>query len=155
MYCSKPNFKLDPSLCLLVSIQGRRALCHLESYLLDIAETLERNCASSPTSFVYLFVTAKSCPGNVYISFRPFHLVNPVPTAYVDTNLVGTGRISRAAIVGQQGGVWAASPGYTVRTTSLCEAGINIVASCSYPLLSRMLLSMPSSPRTPLTLMWD
>lgn len=34
--------------------------------------------------------------------------------AYVDTNLVGSGKISRAAILGQQGGVWAASPGYNV-----------------------------------------
>jgi profilin len=29
--------------------------------------------------------------------------------------LVGTGAISKAAILGQQGGVWAASPGYNVR----------------------------------------
>ncbi|CAK5276704.1 unnamed protein product [Mycena citricolor] len=31
---------------------------------------------------------------------------------YVDTNLVGSGKISKAAIVGQQGGVWATSPGF-------------------------------------------
>ena len=31
---------------------------------------------------------------------------------YVDTNLVGSGRISRAAIMGAQGGMWAASAGY-------------------------------------------
>merc|ERR1711939_232698 len=31
---------------------------------------------------------------------------------YVDTNLVGTGKIARAAILGQQGGVWATSAGY-------------------------------------------
>ncbi|KAJ7312926.1 profilin [Mycena albidolilacea] len=36
--------------------------------------------------------------------------------AYVDTNLVGTGTISKAAILGQQGGVWAASPGYNLST---------------------------------------
>jgi len=35
--------------------------------------------------------------------------------AYVDTNLVGSGKVSRAAILGQQGGVWAASSGYSVR----------------------------------------
>ncbi|KAK0188519.1 profilin [Armillaria mellea] len=35
---------------------------------------------------------------------------------YVDTNLVGSGRISRAAIIGQQGGVWAASAGYNLST---------------------------------------
>ncbi|KZT55625.1 Profilin/allergen [Calocera cornea HHB12733] len=32
--------------------------------------------------------------------------------AYVDDHLVGTGKISRAAIIGLQGGVWAASPGF-------------------------------------------
>ncbi|KAL1671609.1 profilin [Schizophyllum commune] len=32
--------------------------------------------------------------------------------AYVDTNLVSTGKISRAAILGLQGGVWAKSAGY-------------------------------------------
>ena len=31
--------------------------------------------------------------------------------AYVDTNLVGSGKIARAAIVGLAGGVWATSPG--------------------------------------------
>ncbi|PBK99871.1 profilin [Armillaria gallica] len=35
---------------------------------------------------------------------------------YVDTNLVGSGRISKAAIIGQQGGVWAASAGYNLST---------------------------------------
>ncbi|RPD65417.1 profilin [Lentinus tigrinus ALCF2SS1-7] len=34
--------------------------------------------------------------------------------AYVDTNLLGTGKISKAAIVGLAGGVWASSPGYTL-----------------------------------------
>ena len=34
--------------------------------------------------------------------------------AYVDTNLIGTGKISRAAILGQQGGVWASSAGYSL-----------------------------------------
>ncbi|KAJ6482525.1 profilin [Mycena sanguinolenta] len=32
--------------------------------------------------------------------------------AYVDTNLVGSGKVTKAAILGKQGGVWAASPGY-------------------------------------------
>ncbi|KIK45745.1 hypothetical protein CY34DRAFT_494267 [Suillus luteus UH-Slu-Lm8-n1] len=30
--------------------------------------------------------------------------------AYVDTNLVGTGRVAQAAILGKAGGVWAKSP---------------------------------------------
>ncbi|KAI6121779.1 profilin, partial [Pisolithus croceorrhizus] len=34
--------------------------------------------------------------------------------AYVDNNLVGTGKVSKAAIIGQAGGVWAASPGYNL-----------------------------------------
>ncbi|GAA5958405.1 hypothetical protein JCM21900_002184 [Sporobolomyces salmonicolor] len=33
---------------------------------------------------------------------------------YVDSNLLGTGKISRAAILGQQGGVWATSAGYNL-----------------------------------------
>lgn len=36
-------------------------------------------------------------------------------TAYVDTNLVGSGKVSKAAILGQQGGIWAQSAGYNVR----------------------------------------
>ncbi|KAI0067065.1 profilin [Artomyces pyxidatus] len=34
--------------------------------------------------------------------------------AYVDTNLVGSGKISKAAIIGRSGGVWASSAGYTL-----------------------------------------
>jgi len=34
--------------------------------------------------------------------------------AYVDTNLLGTGKIAKAAILGQQGGVWAESPGFKI-----------------------------------------
>lgn len=34
---------------------------------------------------------------------------------YVDTNLVGTGKVSNAAIIGLKGGVWATSPGFNVR----------------------------------------
>ncbi|KAI0716038.1 profilin [Cerioporus squamosus] len=34
--------------------------------------------------------------------------------AYVDNNLIGTGKINKAAIVGLAGGVWASSPGYTL-----------------------------------------
>ncbi|KAK0202440.1 profilin [Desarmillaria ectypa] len=36
--------------------------------------------------------------------------------SYVDTNLVGSGRIAKAAIIGQQGGIWAASAGYNLST---------------------------------------
>jgi len=34
--------------------------------------------------------------------------------AYVDDHLLGTGKISKAAILGKQGGVWAASSGYNL-----------------------------------------
>ncbi|EEB86933.1 hypothetical protein MPER_15940, partial [Moniliophthora perniciosa FA553] len=34
--------------------------------------------------------------------------------AYVDTNLVGSGKVSKAAILGQGGGVWATSPGFDI-----------------------------------------
>ncbi|WVQ94401.1 hypothetical protein IAU59_001480 [Kwoniella sp. CBS 9459] len=34
--------------------------------------------------------------------------------AYVDDHLVGTGKVSKAAILGKQGGVWAASGGYNL-----------------------------------------
>ncbi|KAI5481816.1 hypothetical protein MNV49_000093 [Pseudohyphozyma bogoriensis] len=37
--------------------------------------------------------------------------------ADVDSNLLGTGKIEKAAILGQQGGIWASSPGYTLDTT--------------------------------------
>ncbi|KIM43791.1 hypothetical protein M413DRAFT_443689 [Hebeloma cylindrosporum] len=35
---------------------------------------------------------------------------------YVDSNLVGTGKVAKAAILGLQGGVWASTPGYTLST---------------------------------------
>ncbi|KAI0725903.1 profilin [Fomitopsis betulina] len=34
--------------------------------------------------------------------------------AYVDSNLLGTGKVTKAAIIGLQGGVWASSAGYTL-----------------------------------------
>ncbi|KAJ6618191.1 profilin [Mycena sp. CBHHK59/15] len=34
--------------------------------------------------------------------------------AYVDTNLCGSGKVQKAAILGQQGGVWATSAGYSL-----------------------------------------
>ncbi|GJE98237.1 profilin [Phanerochaete sordida] len=33
---------------------------------------------------------------------------------YVDQNLVGTGQVARAAILGQQGGIWARSAGFSL-----------------------------------------
>ncbi|KAI0059376.1 profilin [Artomyces pyxidatus] len=34
--------------------------------------------------------------------------------AYVDTNLVGSGKIAKASILGRAGGVWASSAGYSL-----------------------------------------
>ncbi|GAA5900430.1 hypothetical protein JCM8208_005359 [Rhodotorula glutinis] len=34
----------------------------------------------------------------------------------VDSNLLGTGKVTKAAILGQQGGVWAQSQGYNLAT---------------------------------------
>jgi len=36
------------------------------------------------------------------------------PIAYVDTNLIGTGKVTQAAILGLKGGVWAQSAGFAV-----------------------------------------
>jgi len=36
--------------------------------------------------------------------------------AYVDANLVGTGKVAKAAILGLKGGVWASTPGYALST---------------------------------------
>ncbi|TFK66020.1 profilin [Pluteus cervinus] len=36
--------------------------------------------------------------------------------AYVDSNLVGSGKVSKAAIVGLSGGVWAQSSGFQLST---------------------------------------
>jgi len=43
---------------------------------------------------------------------------------YVDTNLVGTGKVARAAIIGQQGGIWATSAGFTLPS----EEQTNVIA---------------------------
>ena len=36
----------------------------------------------------------------------------------VDSNLLGTGKFTKAAIIGQAGGIWATSAGYSVRPLS-------------------------------------
>jgi len=33
---------------------------------------------------------------------------------YVDSNLIGTGKVAQAAILGQQGGIWAQSAGFNL-----------------------------------------
>jgi profilin len=41
--------------------------------------------------------------------------------AYVDSNMVGTGKISRAAIHGHDGSLWATSAGFTVSPADFQE----------------------------------
>lgn len=41
------------------------------------------------------------------------------PPVYVDDHLLKDGKVKRGAILGQAGGVWAASPGYKVRAPDL------------------------------------
>lgn len=55
---------------------------------------------------------------------------------YVDTNLVGTGRVSKAAIIGLKGGVWATSSGFTV-SQSLYAATKNYLNSTPSDLETR------------------
>jgi len=40
---------------------------------------------------------------------------------YVDNNLVGTGKISRACIIGLKGGVWATTAGFTLTPAEVTE----------------------------------
>ncbi|CAO3626417.1 unnamed protein product [Cunninghamella echinulata] len=40
---------------------------------------------------------------------------------YVDSNLVGTGNVTKAAIFGAQGGAWATSPGFQLSTSEFNE----------------------------------
>ncbi|ORE09358.1 Profilin/allergen [Rhizopus microsporus var. microsporus] len=41
--------------------------------------------------------------------------------AYVDTNLVGTGKVAQAAICGLEGGVWASSSGFQLQPSEIRE----------------------------------
>ncbi|KNC82797.1 profilin-2 [Sphaeroforma arctica JP610] len=49
--------------------------------------------------------------------------------AYVDTNLVGTGHISKAAIHGLDGNPWASSSGFTVTPAEAAA----LIAGCADP----------------------
>ena len=61
--------------------------------------------------------------------------------AYVDNNLVGTGRVQRAAIFGHDGSCWATSPGFTV-SENVCE---NFAISYNY---SRIFISINKTTMT-------
>ncbi|KAG0174499.1 profilin, required for normal timing of actin polymerization in response to thermal stress [Apophysomyces sp. BC1034] len=41
--------------------------------------------------------------------------------AYVDTNLVGTGKVAKAAIFGLNGAQWATTPGFQVQSSEMSE----------------------------------
>jgi len=71
--------------------------------------------------------------------------------ADVDSNLLGTGKVNKAAILGQQGGVWAQSQGYQVRPEipqSSDEAITRPDAHPCPPRSSRPRSRAPSSPRS-------
>ncbi|ORY99218.1 profilin [Syncephalastrum racemosum] len=40
---------------------------------------------------------------------------------YVDSNLVGTGQVTKAAILGHNGSLWASSPGFNVQPNEAAE----------------------------------
>jgi len=44
--------------------------------------------------------------------------------SYVDVQLISTGKVQKAAILGLKGGVWASTPGYTLSTEEF-NAAIN------------------------------
>nr|VWO97997.1 Uncharacterized protein [Ganoderma boninense] len=67
----------------------------------------------APPPFLSLFSTALLSPERTPNSNRIISASRNYPE-YVDSNLIGTGKVSKAAIIGLQGGVWASSPGYTL-----------------------------------------
>lgn len=73
-------------------------------------------------------------------------------TAYVDTNLVGTGKVSRAAILGQAGGVWAASGGYNVCINYFCCLSLKLTWLKSPDPVFSLYLSTMCKSRVTLTL---
>lgn len=75
----------------------------------------------------FVALILEQCRGKVLLNPLTARLFyNPRSAAYVDTNLVGSGKVSRAAIVGiEHADVWASSPGYTVSLISIIEADKN------------------------------
>lgn len=57
---------------------------------------------------------------------------------YVDSNLVGTGHVSKAAIYGLNGGQWAVSPGFSVSHLLMYLSRLTLSSTLlnSQPLLS-------------------
>lgn len=47
-------------------------------------------------------------------------------SAYVDSSMLGSGQIARGAILGQKGGVWATSAGYTVSPFAFTQFSIAV-----------------------------
>ncbi|KAK4698192.1 hypothetical protein P7C70_g8093, partial [Phenoliferia sp. Uapishka_3] len=70
-------------------------------------------CSNSPCPLLHpSFITHTPLP-------RQPPAAHPLPRSDVDTNLLGTGRIDKAAILGQAGGVWATSPGFDTKQAVL------------------------------------
>ncbi|KAE8347841.1 profilin-1A [Aspergillus arachidicola] len=73
--------------------------------------------------------------------------------SYIDSHLLGSGKISRAAILGQQGGVWAASPGFELSTDeqqAITEAHNNPehTLSSGLKLAGEKFFSLSANPRS-------
>ena len=64
-------------------------------------------------------------------SLRRSHYSRLCETAYVDGNLLGTGKINRAAIIGLVGGIWANSPDYNVRSLAPPPGTVADTLRCS------------------------
>lgn len=74
---------------------------------------------SATSIFSLLFSPLLSTTTDYPDYYSSTHLASAMSwQGYVDTNLVGTGKVSKAAIIGLKGGVWATSQGFTVSNQS-------------------------------------
>lgn len=73
----------------------------------------QRFCAPSKIFVLCSLHLYHTC--HFFPSLSPFeHNLHMSWQGYVDNNLVGTGHVTQGAIVGLEGGVWAASSGFQV-----------------------------------------
>lgn len=84
---------------------------HLQNHCVAVAFRILTTTREILLNVLY-YVLAKcvqvSCGGRSKANTDCFYL------AYIDSNLVGSGKVSKACIIGLQGGVWAKSAGYEV-----------------------------------------
>lgn len=66
-------------------------------------------------TLVILSIFTKNVLGKYFQSFAIVnHRILIIQQAYVDTNLVGTGKLTKAALFGHDGSLWATSAGFNV-----------------------------------------